>query len=341
MSDDKSLESMSDDEILNMNPPEEEGVQQDQEIEPDSEPVETEDSSPEETEDDVASESEGEDDSVENTPTSETPEVDYKQFYETVMSTTKANGQAFTPRTPEEAVKLMQMGANYTKKMQALAPRRRMIDMLQKADITNEQQLNYLIDIAKGNPEAIKRLISDYKIDPLDLDFSNVNEYVPNNHTVSDAEVRFNDVVSNLSSEPEGKQTLQYVNQIFDDASMSEVAKDPSLLETLHTQRMNGVFDLITNEMQHQLTLGNLNPNMPFLQAYKAVGDYLLSQGTQQQVAQSNLPRGTVTNPVNKTTASVKGVAPTGKSRKAASTFRDPFAMSDEEFEKEFSNYNF
>lgn len=342
MSDTQNFENMSDEELLNAVPPE---VKDDEEsVEPaDSTPTEPQDENDTGSSDDVPEDSHEQDTSTEDTGSDTSkdsaPEVDYKQFYETVMSTTKANGQAFAPRSAEEAVKLIQMGANYTKKMQALAPHRKMIQMLEKANIGSEQQLNYMIDLMNGNPNAIKKLLADSKIDPLDLDLENSDKYVPTNHTISDSEMRFRETIDNLASDPKGQETLQLVNG-FDQDSLTEVIKDPSIINTLHAQRTNGVFNLIVNEMQHQAVLGNLNPNTPFLEAYKQVGDYLLSQA-QQPTAVSNLPRGTINNPVHETKASVKGVAPTGKSRKPASTSRDPFSMSDEDFEKEFGNYNF
>ena len=82
--------------------------------------------------------------------------------------------------------------------------------------------------------------------------------------------------------------------------------------------------------------LGNIPEGTPFLKAYKSVGDYLLQQ--QQAKQQSYLPKGTLNQPV-KDNRQVKGVAPTGRSKKPNQTFVDPFSLSDEEFEKQFKDY--
>ena len=161
--------------------------------------------------------------------------------------------------------------------------------------------------------------------------------------SVSDAEMQLQTTLDELTSTPEGLQTVNLARG-WDQASLSEIGKDPSILATLHEQRMNGVYDFITKEMQHQKMLGNLPDNIPFLQAYKAVGDFCLQQlqqkQQQQQQAVANLPKGTL-NQGNNTnnSAQVKSAAPSGRSRKAASTFVDPFSLSDEEFEKQFANY--
>lgn len=342
----KDIESMSDEEILEMEPPaieNEEPKEEATEEVPEQEQQEQTEEAPSQESPDEGEEEE-EEETKEEEPPQQQPEVDYKGFYEQVMAPFKANGNTVQLRSPQEVVKLMQMGANYTQKMQHLAPYRKKVQMLQKANLLDDDKLNYLIDLSQGNPEAIKKLIRDSKLDPMDLDiYGEQQQYVPGNHTVSDAEMQLQTTLDELTSTPEGLQTVNLARG-WDQASLSEIGKDPSILATLHEQRMNGVYDFITKEMQHQKMLGNLPDNIPFLQAYKAVGDFCLQQlqqkQQQQQQAVANLPKGTL-NQGNNTnnSAQVKSAAPSGRSRKAASTFVDPFSLSDEEFEKQFANY--
>ena len=42
----------------------------------------------------------------------------YEEFYNQIMTPFKANGKMISLKTPDEAIKLMQMGANYTRKIQ-------------------------------------------------------------------------------------------------------------------------------------------------------------------------------------------------------------------------------
>ena len=96
--------------------------------------------------------------------------VDYEAFYKKVMAPFKANGKMITLRSPEEAIQLMQQGANFTKKMQAIAPHRKLLIMLENNGLLDESKINYLIDLDKKNPEAIKKLVKDAGIDPKDID---------------------------------------------------------------------------------------------------------------------------------------------------------------------------
>lgn len=338
----KNLEAMSDEEILDMEPPAIEDEEPKEEAPKEVPESEQQEESEEASSQESSEEEEEEESEEEEAPQQvEQPEIDYKGFYEQVMSPFKANGGTVQLRSPQEVVKLMQMGANYTQKMQTLAPYRKKVQMLQKANLLDDDKLNYLIDLSQGNPEAIKKLIKDSKLDPMDLDIYGEQNYVPGNHTVSDAEMQLQTTLDELTSTPEGLQTVNLARG-WDQASLSEIGKDPSILATLHEQRMNGVYDFVMKEMQHQKMLGNLPDNIPFLQAYKAVGDFCLQQlqqRQQQQQAVANLPKGTLNQEVNTNSAQAKSAAPSGRSRKAASTFVDPFTLSDEEFEKQFANY--
>lgn len=338
----KNLEAMSDEEILDMEPPAIEDEESKEEAPKEVPESEQQEESEEASSQESSEEEEEEKSEKEEVPQqAEQPEIDYKGFYEQVMSPFKANGGTVQLRSPQEVVKLMQMGANYTQKMQTLAPYRKKVQMLQKANLLDDDKLNYLIDLSQGNPEAIKKLIKDSKLDPMDLDIYGEQNYVPGNHTVSDAEMQLQTTLDELASTPEGLQTVNLARG-WDQASLSEIGKDPSILATLHEQRLNGVYDFITKEMQHQKMLGNLPDNIPFLQAYKAVGDFCLQQlqqRQQQQQAVANLPKGTLNQGMTDNSAQAKSAAPSGRSRKAASTFVDPFSLSDEEFEKQFANY--
>lgn len=325
----KSMDEMTDEEIQNMAPP---SIEEDPSAEEDTQEQSTEQIEENQETDEA-------DEKTETSASDATPEIDYKGFYDSVMSPIKANGKELHLRSPQEAVKLIQMGANYTQKMQTLAPYRKKIQMLQKAGLLEDEKLNYLIDLSQGNPEAVKKLLKDSKLDPLDLDISSNQAYTPGNHTVSDEEVRFQTVVDDLKSTPEGMQTLQMI-QGWDQASLSELWANPSLMMTLNEQRQNGVYNFIMNEVEHQKMLGNIPEGTSFLEAYKRVGDYCLKmQMQQQQMQMQNLPQGTLKRPETNSNQ-VKSAAPSGRSKKNAQRFVDPFSLSDEEFEKEFSSYS-
>ena len=206
-------------------------------------------------------------------------EVDYKAGYEQIMAPFKANGKTMQVKSVEEAIQLMQMGANYTRKMQELQPHRKTLLMLENNGLLDEGKLSFLIDLDKKNPEAIKKLLQDANINPLDVDMDKESTYQEGNHKVSDEEAQFRLVLDELNSNPVGRETLQTINSTWDQASKEVLWKQPEVMNTIHQQRENGVYARITAEIDRRRTLGVIQVGVPFLEAYRVVGDELHKAG--------------------------------------------------------------
>ena len=289
-------------------------------------------------------------------PTSEdaNTSVDYKSFYEAVMKPIKANGRTLDIKNPEEAIQLMQMGANYTRKMQDLAPHRKVIMMLENNGLLDSDKLSFLIDIEKKNPDAIKKLIRESGIDPMDFDPNEQLKYQVGNHTVSDEEANFRTVLDDLKSTPEGLETLQAINGSWDQASKEHVYTNPEVISVIHQQRANGIYDRIAAEVERQKALGNVPSHVSFLQAYKAVGDVMqqnnafadliakpvaASTPAQPEVRQPIETKAAAPKPQVKNSEKAAAASPsrTTSTQKASQT-KNPLELSDEEFMKQFQN---
>jgi len=279
----------------------------------------------------------------------ETPKApSAEEAYNQIMKPFKANGKEFTPKDPEEVIRLMQQGANYAKKMQALRPNLRMMKMLENKGLLDEGKLNFLIDINDRNPAAIQKLLHDSKIDPMDIDATEAPKYVPTNHSVSDAQYAFQETLTDLASTSGGKETIDFVNR-WDKASKEEIFKDPKILPLINEQRENGIYSRITDELERQKMLGNF-VDTPFIHAYKAVGDYLHGRGelipatpaaATAAPAGGNAAQDSVRTMVETRTASTKAKLANSDRAQAAGSTRstpssaprsfDPFSVSDEE----------
>ncbi len=247
------------------------------------------------------------------TPKQPTPE-DYKAFYDRILGQPiKANGKQIQLRSPDEAERLIQMGLNYTKKMQALQPRMRVVTMLENNGLLDEAKLSYLIDLSKGDPLAIQKLLADSKFDPLAVDADKAASYKPGNHQVSDAEMAFNAVLDELESTNTGVELITEVAKQWDEQSRQAVYQDPNILRVINEQKSLGLYARITAEMDRLRALGYLQ-GVPFLQAYKAVGDMLYEQGllkpAEPQKQPNQIPVETrVAAPAPKVTNSEKAAA--------------------------------
>lgn len=198
--------------------------------------------------------------------------------YAKIMAPFKANGREFTPKDPDEVIRLMQMGAGYARKMNALKPNLRMMRALENKGLLDEGKINFLIDLNDRNPAAIQKLLHESKIDPLDLDTSEQPKYTPTNHSVTEEQYRFQETLTDLTSSESGKETAQIIHQKWDKASKEEAFKNPDIIPLIHEQRENGIYSRISDELERQKMLGAFE-GVPFIHAYKAVGDYLHSRG--------------------------------------------------------------
>lgn len=279
--------------------------------------------------------------------------VDYKAAYEQIMAPFKAAGKTIQLQSPDEVIQLMQMGAHYTKKMQALQPNLKLLRMLQNNDLLDEGKISYLIDINRKDPAAIQKLMRESGIDPMDIDTSVEPAYKPGNHRVSDEEIKFQTTLEEVTSDPVGKDLVFQIHKTWDTASKNAIFADPNIMQVLAEQKSNGIFDTISSEIERRKTLGRLG-NEPFLQSYEQVGKELQAQGKltprptnnpQPQPApkpaagQADQRRVVETRPAATKTVSnsdrARAASPTRAApKKAAAQDFNPLSLSDEDFEK-------
>lgn len=268
--------------------------------------------------------------------------VDYKALYEAVMAPFQANKKTIELRSPEEAIKLMQMGANYTRNMQQLAPHRKTMLMLEKAGLLDEGRISYLIDLHQKKPEAIAKLVKDAGIDPLEIDTSKEPQYQEGANLVSDSEVHFRAALDEARATPEGQQTLVEIDQHWDAESKHILSQNPEVLQTIQQQRSSGIYDRISSEIERQRILGNISAATPFITAYKLVGDMLQAQNGFADLVQAPVQQQSVRQPVATRVAQpaavvneqVKAAAPNRTVPQARKPVVNYLAMSDEDFEK-------
>jgi hypothetical protein len=259
--------------------------------------------------------------------------VDYQDFYTKVMKPFKANGREITPRDINDIISLMQQGANYTKKMQLMAPMRRTVESLNKANI-DEEQLNFLIDVHKGDKEAIKKLLEKHKLDPMDIDLDSVN-YKPKNNMISDADMEYSNMLEDIQSSLPKIQEI--MSSKWDTKSKQKLLSDPNLVRALHEEIEHGRFDIVQNRLELEKTFGRYK-NVSDLEAYI---DLVAKMNQENQASNTNnasnngnsKPTNTYKQPIpDKSKAAPVRAKVT--SNKATLTQKDILSMSDEDIEK-------
>ena len=281
-------------------------------------------------------------------------EFDYKAAYLQIMAPFKANGEEIKLGSPQELIQLAQMGANYTRKMQALQPHLKVVKMLENNGVLDAEKLSFLIDLDKRDPAAIQKLLKDSGIDPLDIDTNAETTYKPTDRSVSDDEWLFTSTLEDVSMKAAGRELITSINTNWDRQSKDALWSDPNILRVLSEQKESGIYDQIASEITRRQTLGQLQ-GVAYLAAYQQVGQEMTQQGklatktkgadqgenTSPQQKQpsprvvekrTRKPRATVTDNDRARAASSPTGQPSGKKGKLDF---NPLSMTDEEFEKQ------
>lgn len=356
---DNDMAGMSDEDFLNSNFVEQDEPQITEEAEPDiptgSEDTETDvnvdgeeqvEDEPQGGEDDTPAEDPDTEQSTENketdTDTDTAGETDFEAEYKRLMAPFKANGTEITPRSSEDAIRLMQMGANYNKKMAALKPTLKMVKMLENNGLLDEAKLSYLIDLDKKDPSAIGKLVKDSGYDPLDTDPDSEAEYTPKTYTVDDKELALDAVLEEIQDTATYAKTIDVVSNKWDEASKQVLVENPEVIRAINSHMENGIYDTIQQEIERLNTFGHLPVGISNIEAYRMVGDRLNAEGKFGGApAPANAPQqDPAPQPARKQQdaklKSKKRAASSTKAKAPAKAKADfnPLAMSDEEFEK-------
>lgn len=203
-------------------------------------------------------------------------------FYEQISKPFKADGKEFTVRSPEDAIRLMQQGLNYSKRMEQLKPMKHLNRTLQDNGLADQNKLNFAIDLMKGNKDAIVKLLKDHNIDPVDLDPENQSGYQATNYGGSSQDNAFRDALDVAMETAEGQSLVSHIHKDWDDASKAKIRSDPGILGNLNRMKQAGLYDKVVEELDYQRSMGYL-VGVPFLEAFDQVGEAMNKAGVFNQ----------------------------------------------------------
>lgn len=270
---------------------------------------------------------------------------DYKALYEQIVGKAfKANGKDLSVTSPEEAIKLMQMGANYHEKMAALKPVRRQARMLQDAGIASEDEIAFLLDLHKKDPKAIAKLVKDSQINLYEFDVEQHAGYQAKPVVVSDEQMNLEDTMTSLKDEPGFADMFNGLTK-WDAVSQDVIAKNPGILQVFNNQKQSGQFDKIISEVERIRLFNPVQAQRSMIDVYRDVDAQFRAQAEQappvqqqQQEAPQVAPLSTLVNKPKdpaadkRQQAAAPRTAPASQKRKL--TAEDIFSLSDEEFAK-------
>jgi hypothetical protein len=194
-----------------------------------------------------------------------------------LMAPLKAAKRTINIDSVDKARQLMQMGVDYSRKMADIKPYQRMIKSLERADLLDENKLNFVIDLMAKKPEAIQKLLQDSEVDPLDLDLEEGSTYRPNDNMVPENELAFDAVLDEIRPSPHFEVLITTV-QSWDKASKQTLLDNPDVLRHLTAHMETGIYDMIVNRIEEEKIFGK-HTGLSDLDVYKAVGDAMHAEG--------------------------------------------------------------
>ena len=198
----------------------------------------------EETEEDSETE-ESAQDTVDEQPTEEETKPT-EDTHKVPTFRLKADGTEFE-LTENELKQLASKGMNYTKKMQDIKEYREHVSAIKEAALSKDD-INLMIDVLKGDKDALATVMKRTGVDALDVDVEN-SKYVPKNYGRNEVELEIEEVVETISRDPEYVTTKHIISSNWDKQSQMEFVKDPIKIAKLHEDVKNGIFDQVVPMM--------------------------------------------------------------------------------------------
>lgn len=263
-------------------------------------------------------------------------EPDYKQEYHDLLAPFKANGKMMQVENISDARTLMQMGANYNKKMAGLKPSLKIVRMLENHDLLDEAKINRLIDLDKKDPDAIKQLLKDSKLDVLEFDPEKDTNYKPNTYTVDDKEVEFDSILKDIRETESGGTTLNIISNKWDKSSQQALFNSPDIIPVINEHVASGIYEKVMAEVEKEKMLGRL-AGLSDLEAYKVTGDALNAAGKFNKSTKPSMSKTTKQTVVDPKLKDKKRAASSTKNLAGKGTKKDtfnPLSLSDAEFDK-------
>lgn len=278
---------------------------------------------------------------------------DYRKQVERILSPIKANGRNIQVNTVDDAIQLMQMGANYHKKMEGLKPGLATLKLLEQHGLLDQEKLSHLIDLSKGDVNAINRLVKDKGIDTLAIDAEKADQYKVGTYNVNTKAVELDNVLQDLQDSPKYADMLNVVGKQWDNASQKALEDNPEHLRAITAHMESGIYEAVEDRVFTERALGRLRGLSDF-DAYRTVGEQMHKEGkfnaqpTEVKSTAKPAPKVTKVIPATKT---VNEAAKKDQKRAASSSVKqavtkpvtdyNPLSMSDEEFIKHSqANFN-
>jgi hypothetical protein len=188
-----------------------------------------------------------EDSDVDDEPSSDEADEDDEEEQPVQSYKFRANGKDYEFSSEEivdQFPKIFGQAMDYTKKMQTIKPWRKTIDAIEGAEL-NHDDVSLMIDVLKGDKDAITEVLKRTGIDTLELDTETESKYVAKDYGRDDSALAIKDIVEDISQDVEYATTHNVLSKQWDESSWNVMAQNPEMIRLLHTDVKSGMYDTL------------------------------------------------------------------------------------------------
>ena len=219
-------------------------------------------------------------------------EPNYKEFYEQVaLAKFTANGKEVEGfKDPADLIRAQQMLHGYSDKMKVFKEYKPFLKALEERKLTTDaDKFNLAMSIVDGDPEAIKKVLKEKGIDPLELDLEDIR-YTEKNTLPSQAQMLIEDTYEQAENLGVGDKFTKVINKDWDIKSLQELVTNNAVRADLLQHLSDGTYDIVSNEIKKMELLdatGVLN-GMTSIDKYRLATERIYKQNQKVPTVQAS-----------------------------------------------------
>lgn len=251
----------------------------------------TEDTSNTEEEDLEENAHENEEESEEESENTDS-EPNYKEFYEKVaLAKFTANGKEVEGfKDPADLIRAQQMLHGYSDKMKVFKEYKPFLKALEERKLTTDaDKFNLVMSLIDGDTEAIKKVLKDKNIDPLELDLDDIR-YTAKNVLPSKAQMLIEETYEQADNLGIADKFSRVINKDWDVKSLQELVDNSAVRNDLLQHLNDGTYDIVNNEIKRMELLDSTGAldGMSSIEKYRAAVVRLQQQNVQKPAVQAS-----------------------------------------------------
>lgn len=211
-------------------------------------------------------------------------EPNYKEFYEKVaLAKFTANGKEVEGfKDPADLIRAQQALHGYSDKMKVIKEYKPFLKALEERGITADaDKFNLAMSLIDGDPEAIKKVLKDKNIDPLELDLDDI-KYTAKNVLPSKAQMLIEETYEQAENLGVGDKFSRVINKDWDITSLKELVENSAVRNDLIQHLNDGTYDVVSDEIK-RMELLDINGS---LSGMSSIDKYRMAVG---RIHQRNL----------------------------------------------------